>query len=219
MDIAARIDQAKYDVFHWRHELSIAKKLALALGMAALTGLVAQAKFQLPWTPVPVTGQTFGVLLSGVLLGNWWGAISMLLYVGLGTAGIPWFAGWSHGFGVLSGATGGYLIGFIPASLFIGYFSDRFVRSRSFVTMLGLMLFANFVLIYGPGLIQLNQWLVVVKGKTVGISALLMMGAIPFIAGDITKAVLAAAITRVITPKKAFNGEVDRDKWATWRIP
>jgi len=45
------------------------------------------------------------------------------------------------------------------------------------------------------------------------------MGVIPFIAGDITKAVLAAAIARGVTPKSAFNGEVDKDKWATWRIP
>ena len=61
MAVAARINQAKYDVFRWRYELSIPKKLVLALGMAVLTGLLAQVRIVLPWSPVPVTGQTFAV--------------------------------------------------------------------------------------------------------------------------------------------------------------
>ena len=85
--------------------------------------------------------------------------------------------------------------------------------------MLALMLFANFVLIYVPGLLQLGLWLNIVKGQPVTFSSLLMMGAIPFIIGDITKAVLAAAIARGITPKMAYNGETDKDKWANWRLP
>ena len=100
MAIAARINQTKYDVFRWRYELSIPKKLALALGMAALTGLLAQARVQLPWSPVPVTGQTFAVLLAGVLLGRWWGGISLAIYTGLGMAGVPWFAGLNGGLGL-----------------------------------------------------------------------------------------------------------------------
>ncbi|MBI2852120.1 MAG: biotin transporter BioY [Chloroflexi bacterium] len=219
MQWVARINDVKYSAFCWRYELSVPKKLVMALAMAALTGLVAQAKFQLPWTPVPVTGQTFGVLLSGVLLGRWWGGASMAIYAGLGAIGLPWFAGWSAGIGVLGGATGGYIIGFILASLFVGYFTDKFVRSRSFLTMLGLMLFANFVLVHGPGLFQLNQWLVLVKGNTASIGQLLMMGTVPFIAGDVTKAVLAAIVARAVTPKQAYGGEVDKGKWAHWRIP
>jgi biotin transport system substrate-specific component len=85
--------------------------------------------------------------------------------------------------------------------------------------MLGLMLFANFILIHIPGLIQLYFWLSLVRGEAVTLSQLLMMGTIPFIAGDVTKAIAAAAITRGITPKQAYNGEVDKDKWASWRIP
>jgi biotin transport system substrate-specific component len=81
------------------------------------------------------------------------------------------------------------------------------------------MLFANFVLIYIPGLLQLGLWVNLVKGEPTSLSGLLMMGAIPFIAGDITKAVAAAAIARGITPKTAYNGEVDKDKWAHWRLP
>ena len=219
MTIGTRINEAKYNVFKWRYELSIPKKLTLALGVAILTGLLAQLRFYLPWSPVPLTGQTFGALFAGIALGTWWGGISMALYAGLGAAGVPWFQGWQGGFAYLAGPTGGYIIGFIFAALFLGYFTDKFVRARSFFAMLGLMLFANFILIYGPGLLQLNLWLTNVKGTPVEFSQLLTMGAIPFIAGDITKAVFAALIARGVTPKKAYAKEQDAEKWAGWRLP
>ena len=219
MEVVARISRAKYDIFRWRCELSITKKLALALGMACVIGLMAQVRMVIPWSPVPVTGQTFAVLLAGVLLGRWWGGASVAMYAGLGAAGVPWFAGLSSGLGYLVGPTGGYIIGFIPAALFLGYVTDTYIRSRSFVSMLVLMLLANFILIYGPGLLQLGLWLNLVKGEPVAITTLVSMGALPFIAGDITKAVLAAAVARGVTPKLAYNGEVDKGKWSTWRIP
>jgi biotin transport system substrate-specific component len=219
LEIVTTINRAKYDVFRWRYELSIPKKIALALGMACLTGLVAQIRIVLPWSPVPVTGQTFAVLLAGVLLGRWWGGTSLAIYGGLGAAGVPWFTGWNSGLGYLAGPTGGYIIGFILAALFVGHFTDKYIRSRSFFSMLGLMLFANFILIYVPGLLQLGLWLNLVKGEPAAFTSLLTMGAIPFIAGDITKAVIAAAIARGVTPKLAYNGEVDKEKWASWRIP
>ena len=213
MEVATRINQTKYNVFQWRYELSVSKKLALALGVACLIGLAAQVRILLPWSPVPITGQTFAVLVAGVILGRWWGGISLALYAGLGAAGVPWFTGWSGGLGYLAGPTGGYIIGFILAAMFLGHFTDKYIRSRSFFCMLGLMLFANFVLIYIPGLLQLHLWLSLVKGEAVILSQLLMMGTLPFIAGDITKALAAAAIARGITPKLAYNGEVDKDKW------
>jgi biotin transport system substrate-specific component len=212
MAIAARINQTKYDLFRWRYELSIPKKLALATGAACLVGLLAQLRIPLPWSPVPVTGQTFAVLLAGVLLGRWWGGISLALYAGLGVAGVPWFTGWGGGLAHLAGPTGGYIIGFILASLFLGYFTDKYIRSRGFFCMLGLMLFANFILIYGPGLLQLGLWLSFIKGSPATFTSLLAMGALPFIAGDITKAVIAAAIARGVTPKQAYGKEVDGDK-------
>ncbi len=237
MEIAIRANRVKYDVFRWRYELSVPKKLVLAIGMAGVTGLVAQARFYLPWSPVPITGQTFAVLLAGVLLGRWWGATSLAIYAGIGAAGVPWFApqaGMSifsnGGIGVLTGPSGGYIIGFILAALFLGHFTDRYIRSRSFFSMMGLMLFANFILIHGPGLFWLNHfpyegWLrassVLGLGPYEGRSllALLMVGTIPFIVGDIVKAVAAAAMARGVTPKQAYNGEVDKGKWANWRLP
>ena len=219
MDLTARIDGAKYTAFRWRYELSVPKKLVLSLAMVAVTTLLAQIKVNLPWSPVPITGQTLGALFSGVFLGAWWGGISMLLYAILGAIGLPLFSGWTHGFSIIAGPTGGYIVGFVFASLLLGFFTDRYVRSRSFFVMLGLMLVANFVLIYIPGLLQLNNWLSAVKGQPVSLIQLLTMGLIPFIPGDITKAVIAAAGARIVTPKKAFGREVDKDKWANWRIP
>jgi biotin transport system substrate-specific component len=219
MTLGTIINQKKYDYFKWRYELTVPRKLALACGVAIMTGLLAQLKVFLPWSPVPITGQTFAALLAGVMLGTWWGGISMAIYAGLGAAGVPWFQGFGGGLAYLSGPTGGYIIGFILAALFLGYFTDKYVRSRSFLAMLGLMLFADFVLIYGPGLLQLNLWLTMVKGTPVSFGQLMIMGAIPFIAGDITKAAAAALIARGVTPKAAYGKEQDAAKWTNWRLP
>ena len=208
MQIITAIDRTKYDIFRWRCELSIPWKITLAIAFAVLTGLAAQLRFYLPFSPVPFTGQTFAVLLAGVMLGRWWGGASMAVYATLGFAGLPWFNGLTSGVT----ATGGYIIGFILAALFIGHLTDKYIRSRSIVSMLGIMLVANFGLIYIPGLIWLGFWMNSVSGESVNIAALLAMGAAPFIIGDVVKAVLAAVAARGITPGKAYNGELDTGK-------
>jgi len=204
--------RVSYLFFKWRCNLALVNKIALAFGMACITGLAAQIKISLPWTPVPITGQTFAVLLAGVLLGRWWGGISQLIYVAMGVLGIPWFAGWSGGYKVLIGPTGGYIIGFILAALFIGHFTDKYVKARGFLPMLGLMSFANFVLIHGLGLLQLSVWFHLTKGIELTFWNLLWMGTIPFVTGDITKIVAAAALAKAITPKEAYNDEIDAEK-------
>lgn len=195
---------ARYNFFHWRYELNLIYKLSLALFFACLTGLLAQLRFYLPGTPVPVTGQVFGVLLAGVLLGKL-GGISQCMYVGIGAFGVPWFSGFSGGLAYITGPTGGYIIGFIIAAFFIGFIVDRYIRSRNFLSMLTLMFFSTFVLIYIPGLIQLYLWM----GASIGIWELLTMAVLPFIAADILKAIIAAGIASGITPKIAYGKEVD----------
>jgi len=214
-----RVQMAKYSAYRWRCEASLTKKVLLAVGMAAVVGLAAQVRLPLPFTPVPVTAQTLAVLLAGVLLGRNWGGISLAIYAGLGAAGLPWFNGWSGGIGHIAGPTGGYIIGFILSAAFIGHFTDKYICSRSFVSMLVIMAVANFVLIYLPGLLQLSLWLNLVKGQAVGWSQVMVMGLIPFIAGDLIKIGFAALITRGVTPKQAYNGEADQDKWRSWRLP
>ncbi len=212
MELVTTIDRTRYDIFRWRYELAITKKIALALGVACLVGLLAQVRFYIPWSPVPITGQTFAVLLAGVIMGRRWGGISLAIYAILGVAGIPWFAPQAGmpifsagGIGHLAGPTGGYIIGFIIAALFLGYFTDKFVRARGFFSMLGLMLFANFALIYIPGLIWLGMWLNLVSGMSVNIPAIIAMGATPFILGDILKIVVAATAAKAITPKEDYR--------------
>ena len=97
MEINMYIDRYKnvrLNLFKWRYELNFVYKLILALSFACLTGLLAQLRFYIPGTPVPVTGQVFGVILAGVLMGTW-GGISQVMYIGIGAAGVPWFAGFN----------------------------------------------------------------------------------------------------------------------------
>ena len=208
-----RWEVARHNAYRWRYELSLIKKMALVLGMAGVIGLAAQIRIPLPWTPVPITGQTFAVLLAGVLLGRWYGGLSLAAYAGLGAAGLPWFAPKvgmpifsAGGVGHLAGPTGGYIIGFIIAALFLGYFTDKYIKARGFLSMLSLMLFANFVLIYIPGLLQLHLWLNLIKGGTTSFYQILTMGLFPFIAGDVIKVIAAAGIAWGVTPKQAYNG-------------
>jgi biotin transport system substrate-specific component len=199
--------EKRYSLFKWRSETSYANKFVMAFFMACLTGILAQIVIPLPWTPVPITAQTFAVLIAGILLGRYWGGLSMLLYLFLGLAGVQWFAGMTGGIGTIIGANGGFLIGFVLASLFLGYFADKYVHARRFIPMMGLLLIAS-LLIYIPGLIQLNMWLYLVKGSAPGIWSLLVMGLFPFIVGDIIKIVGAASFAKAVIPKESFkNGE------------
>lgn len=199
--------EKRYLLFKWRSNTSMATKASLAFLVACFTGIMAQIIIPLPWTPIPVTGQTFAVLMAGVLLGRYWGGISQAIYLVVGLLGVHWFAGMQGGYSMLFSPLIGYLIGFILAALFLGYFADRYIHARKFVPMLGLMLIANFVLIYIPGLIGLGFWIQSTKGAMPGIWTLFILGAAPFIIGDLFKIGGAAALTKAITPKKAYNEE------------
>lgn len=189
-------------IFEWAHELNTLHKLALSFVCACFVGLLAQLRFYLPFTPVPITGQTFGILLGAVLLGKTWGGVSAGMYVGAGVAGVPWFSGWTGGIGTLTGATGGYLIGFIIASFAVGYTVDKYSLSRNFSGMITLLFFATFGLIYGAGLLHLYLWVSLDGGSTIGMWELFMMGAAPFIVGDIVKLMISAGIANWLTPKQ-----------------
>lgn len=204
-NIFEKYDSARFNFFKWRFESSTMNKVVLALGFACLTGLLAQLRFYLPYTPVPVTGQVFAVLLSGVILGKWYGGLSQTFYAGLGAAGIPWFSDFKGGMDILSGVTGGYIIGFIAASLIIGWFTDRYVISRKFPGMFCLML-AGVAVIYLFGVFQLS----IVLG--VGAQKAIELGAVPFIGADLYKALIVTAIAAAITPARAFGNELDYPK-------
>jgi biotin transport system substrate-specific component len=201
-NIILRYESVKYNFFKWRFESTFANKVALAFGFACLTGLLAQVRFYLPYTPVPVTGQVFAVLLSGVILGKWYGGLSQGLYVGIGAAGLPWFNGLKGGMDVLSGVTGGYIVGFIAAALVIGWFTDRYVRSRSFIGLFSIMLI-GIVLIYLFGVVQLSLV------QHVNAQKAIELGALPFIGVDVYKALIVATIAAAVTPRTTYGNEID----------
>ncbi len=172
---------------------SIPVQLGLMLLGTALMGLAAQIRIPLPWTPVPITGQTFGALALGATLGAEAGAGSVLLYLLLGTAGVPWFATAGSGWAYLAGPTAGYLAGFVLAAMAIGYCYERFSWTHRLSGLMALMLVAD-LLIFGCGLL----WL----GHVSGIwgFGLLSLGLLPFIPGELVKIPAAAAVVNVISP-------------------
>jgi len=192
-----------------------------ALGFAYLTGICTFIKIPLFWTPVPITGQSLVVLLSGIILGKKWGPVSQAIYVLLGIAGVPWFMGGStHS---LFYPTGGYLIGFILASFVVGYCTDPspFVKissfakatedatgdtvetKRSYWQLFGLLVFAHIFIIHACGLIQLHIWLSCTTKTSPSFSNLLFSGCLPFIPGDVLKIALVAKISRRLMPFRA----------------
>ena len=189
------------NVFERIQDASTTTKILLSLLMACFTGIMAQIIIPLPWTPVPITAQTFAVLCSGLFLGKKYGCLSQILYIVLGVAFIPWFGGMTGGLETLLGSTGGFLIGFVIASYFIGAISEKYADARNFTKMAMVIGTANFALIYIPGLAGLALWFSLTQGTAIGIVDLLVMGLVPFIAGDIVKILGAASVSKAFLPK------------------
>ena len=193
----------RYNIFKGLYESNFIYKFLLALGIACLTGLGAQLKLYVPFTPVPITGQVFFVLLSGTLLGRY-GGLSQALYVGIGCLGVPWFAaGMKGGIEVLIGITGGYLIGFIIASTVIGMFTEKYLTTRAFKCQLSLMLI-GIGIIYAFGAFQFSLIMHTDFQKT------MILAVIPFLPLDILKAISASIISTAILPKESYNGEREK---------
>jgi biotin transport system substrate-specific component len=158
-----------------------------ALLVLAGTGLVAaaaQISIPLGFTPVPLTAQTFAVVLVGASLGSLRGTASLLLYLLVGIAGAPVYASHAHGWTAFTGSTGGYIVGFVAAAALTGYLAER-RWDRSFSTAVTVMLSGN-VVIYAFGLPWLHHTLHVSWAKA------LEYGLYPFVVGDIVKLYLAA---------------------------
>ncbi|HSM01214.1 MAG TPA: biotin transporter BioY [Acidimicrobiia bacterium] len=157
--------------------------LTLVVGFALLTALLAQIAIPLWFTPVPITGQTFSVLLAGAVLGWRAGAASMSLYWLLGAIGLPFYAEARGGWETATGATGGYLVGFVVAAALIGYLAEH-RQDRSVTTAIPAFL-AGSVIIYIFGL----TWLA--HSLDVGTARAMELGLAPFVVGDLVKVALA----------------------------
>ena len=158
---------------------------------AALTGVGGLIAIPLPFTPVPITLQTFFTFLAGAILGKYLGALSQLIYLLLGVVGLPVFAKGSSGIGVLLGPTGGYLIGFIPAAFLVGYLLER--REKPSFGLIFLAMVVGVVAIYLPGV----GWLMWVA--RMNLVKALILGALPFMPGDAVKIVVGALIMKRAT--------------------
>lgn len=187
--------------YTWRNNASTITMIGLSFLVACFTGIMAQVSIATPWSPVLITFQTFAVLLAGAFLGGKWGGFSMILYTVLGILGMPWFTSMEHGLAWIFSASGGYIIGFILAATFIGYVFDHYNNSRKPIQTVVLMLIANFVVIYIPGLIGL-YFFMANSGEILTLSQLLLAGLVPFIVGDLIKIAIASGISTSILPKE-----------------
>jgi biotin transport system substrate-specific component len=155
---------------------------SIVIGALFVT-ILAQVKIPLPFTPVPLTGQTFAVLLVAAALGSKRGAASMAFYIVLGAVGLPVFAGGASGRVYLSGATMGYLIGFVIAAYVVGLLAERGLE-RSIRTSI-LPFLAGTIIVYIFGV----TWLAFILGS---FSKAIAAGLIPFLIGDLIKLIAAA---------------------------
>lgn len=165
---------------------------ALVVAGSILVALCAQIKVNLPFTPVPITGQTFAVLTVGGLLGSRLGPLSLLLYMAEGSVGLLWgsetrgfnvFADGTGGWEIIAGPTGGYIVGFVLAAFVVGWLTERGLDRNPLTASIAM--FVGNVALYIPGLIWLDH-------KFPGMA--FEFGLYPFILGDFAKLLLAASI-------------------------
>lgn len=164
---------------------AIASVALVGLG-AALLALTAQVRIPLPFTPVPITGQTFGVLLVGASLGLSRGTLALLVYIAAGILGAPVFTQGGHGAQYLLGPTGGYLVGFVVAAALLGRLAERAADRRVLPALAGM--FAASATIYAFGAAGL------MLAKGVDLPAAVSLGVTPFVVGDLLKAALAGGL-------------------------
>ncbi len=163
----------------------IVPAIMLALAGSIFTAVCAQISVQLPFSPVPITGQTLAVLLTGAVLGMRGGGLAMLCYLGEGAAGLPVFAGGMSGPAVLAGATAGYLWAFPAAAFVAGALVDRVGKPNPVALALFVLLLADAVVFVG-GVTWLAVFLHVGPGRAAA------LGLWPYVPGDLAKIMLVA---------------------------
>lgn len=181
--------------------------LLAAAGVSAAT-LAVSAWFSIPFVPVPLTLQTLAVLIIGGVLGPVWGPVAVLLYLALGALGLPVFHGGTGGLGVLVGPTGGFLVGFVAAACVMGLASRnawrRGWRTRAATVALAGGVLAATAVIYLMGV----PWLAFVANMSAGKA--IAAGLVPFLLGDLVKALAAVTVVRAVVAALAETGTLGR---------
>ncbi|PYS42128.1 MAG: biotin transporter BioY [Acidobacteria bacterium] len=164
--------------------MDIVRQVGLVVGFSLLTALAAQVA--IPIGPIPITGQTFAVLLTGALLGSRLGALAIIAYLVEGASGLPFFAGGTGGLAHLVGPAGGYLIAFPAAAYVTGAFAEHDWDRQFFSAVLAMLIGSLVIIFCGWGWFSLST-------RTNALTAF-RFTVLPFIPGDIIKIVLAAAV-------------------------
>jgi len=180
-----------------KHYISktLIQKIFLTITFTLLTAIATHVTVPLPFSPVPLTLQTFMVILSGFILGTWLGGLSQLLFV----------IGFRFSEIATLGPRAGYLIGFVFTAMFVGFackLVKNFKHRFSFAVLISIISMAFY---YVPGLLHLGFWLKFVQHQTPSIATVLTLGFVPFIVGDLIKAVAAAI----------FYSQINRSNWIT----
>lgn len=161
------------------------KQMVLIALMTAVTCVLGPLSIPLPFSPVPISLTNFAIFLAIFVLGMKNGTISFIIYLLLGAVGVPVFSSFRGGFQVLAGPTGGYLIGFIFLALIMGFALDHFDR-KLVPTIIGMII--GMVVCYAFGTVWLAKLL------SLSFKEGLMMGVIPYLAGDVAKIIIAAIV-------------------------
>ncbi len=173
---------------------------ACVVAGSLLIALSAQVAIPLPFSPVPITGQTLAVLLVGAVLGSRLGSLCVLMYLAEGALGLPVFAGGALGLARLFGPTGGYLAGLLAAAFVTGWLAERGWDRRPATALLAML--AGTVVIYACGLAWLAHF--------VGAQRVLALGLLPFVPGDLVK---LSAATALLPAGWWLLGRSARGKW------
>lgn len=184
------------------------KMMIMAAVFAALTAVCSQ--IQIPLAPVPINLATFAIFITAGLLGKRWGTVSLIVYVLLGAVGLPVFAGFTGGFGIITGPTGGYIIGYIFTAFITGYLIEFFSRKKTpaiipecsvneaggapSYPLLALAMAAGLAVCYLLGTI----WFIYLTGWTLGKA--LMSCVIVFLPGDALKIIAACILVKRLWP-------------------
>lgn len=173
------------------------RELVLVALFAALTAVLSFVTISLPFSTVPITGQTLGVMLAGGLLGSKLGMLSQLVYLIIGLVGVPVFAGGTAGIGVFLGPSGGFLLGFPLGAFVIGKISE-IKKGDNLLLIVSAQIIGGIIAIYIPGVIQLSRF---VDGQLLGAITTSFL----FIPGDIFKVIIATAAIKAFKSRGIEN--------------
>jgi len=156
--------------------------------MSAVLMMAALSRITIPLQPVPVTGQTLGVLLTGIMLGRKRALAAMVTYIAMGIIGFPVFANGAFGLATLIGPTGGYLLGFIPAAYVMGFLGEKGWYKQVLTAIAALVI--GHSIVFATGLLWLTNF--------AGWSNILAIGLLPFLPGAVVKTLIAFALIPIM---------------------